>query len=90
MTENTDNDQEARLQAIRDKGARDFYVMKGVLLNSYPRGTPEHNEYERGWVQAQRRSGVVFNDSPSDNWRYVPEPKPYEPPKVNEYARRKG
>lgn len=83
MDENTENDLETRLCETRGEGARDFYTVKGVLLNPHPQGTPEHNEYERGWVQEQRLSGVIFKDPPCSNWWPAPDPKPYEQPKVN-------
>ncbi|MBL5979740.1 hypothetical protein JAO85_20900 [Comamonas sp. NyZ500] len=90
MTENTDNDQETRLRAIRDRGAREFYANRTEFNCPFDFGTAEYNEYERGWTQALKRAPSNSLGWVSSNWEPSPEPKPYELPKVNEYARRKG
>lgn len=39
-----------------DEGTHDFLHGTGQLTNPYPVGTPQYNDYERGWVQALKRS----------------------------------
>lgn len=47
------------------EGARDFQYGLAQLRNPYPPGTPAHNEYERGWTQALKRSSA--SGSPSSH-----------------------
>lgn len=87
-----------------DQGAHDFLHGTGQFLNPYPSGTPEHNEYERGWVQALKRSPA--NASPSHSFArepgtpqfgatFPPYEKPLDPDEeknraVREYAKATG
>ncbi|MFN3734770.1 hypothetical protein [Comamonas testosteroni] len=90
MDENKENDQETRLREIHAQGERDFYANKSEFHCPFVFGTPEYNEYERAWVQALKRTPTEALNRVSSNWWPTPDPKPYEPPQVNEYARRKG
>lgn len=83
-------DMEARLRAIRDQAALDFVALKTALHNPYPSGSPEFNEYERSWTQALKRSDMDYASWVTSGWKPEVKPNPYVPPKVNEYAKRKG
>lgn len=40
------------------KGMESFHENKGQLINPYEAGTNQHNDFERGWIQALKRSSV--------------------------------
>jgi predicted phosphoribosyltransferase len=37
------------------EGFDSYMKNHGALINPYPIGTPEHNDFERGWIQCQKR-----------------------------------
>ena len=39
---------------IEREGYRSYFISEGVLENPYELGAPEYNQFERGWVQAQK------------------------------------
>ena len=41
-------------------GARKYFEDRGVYRNPYPMGSPEFNEFERGWMQSLKKHGVSF------------------------------
>lgn len=50
------------LRAICELGSRDYFEKRGKYQNPYPQGTPEFNQFERGWVQSLKRNeGKLVN-----------------------------
>lgn len=45
------------LSEINKLGARKYFKDHGVYRNPYVVGTPEYNEFERGWMQSLKRNG---------------------------------
>lgn len=43
------------LNEIKKLGSRKYFEDRGVYRNPYQIGTPEHDEFERGWMQSLRR-----------------------------------
>jgi hypothetical protein len=39
---------------ITKLGARKYFEDRGVYRNPYEIGSPEFNDFERGWMQAQK------------------------------------
>lgn len=76
--------------AITAKGASDYYAMKGQYKPPYPSGTPEHDAYERGWMQSLKRDGgrLVDTSSPLGHHSKVAIPGK-NTPNLYELARRK-
>ena len=76
-------------QKIRQAGERSYFENKGRFVCPYRHGTPEFNEFERGWVQAQKRDPSPPAVAPPAAWDYTqartPAPEPY-----NAYADEKG
>ena len=90
MTENADIDQELKLRAVHAQAVKDFYANRTDLRNPYARGTAEYNEYERAWTQALKKSNFQYESTATCTWYPEKEVKPYSPPAINEYERRKG
>lgn len=90
MTENADIDHEFRLRAVHTQAVKDFYADRGNYRNPYAQGGTEYNEYERAWTQALKKSDVHYDNRPTSTWYPEKEEKPFSPPAVNEYERRKG
>lgn len=40
---------------IAQLGAKKYFKDRGVYRNPYPHGSPEFNEFERGWMQSLKR-----------------------------------
>lgn len=75
------------LSAITAKGASDYYSMKGEYLSPYQRGTPEHDAYERGWMQSLKRDGArLVNPLPPSSKPLATKPAG---PNLYELARKK-
>lgn len=51
------------LREICELGSRKYFVDKGIYHNPYPSGTPEFNEFERGWMQSLKRNEGKLVDS---------------------------
>jgi hypothetical protein len=43
------------LDDIKKLGARKYFEDGGIYKNPHPMGTPEFNEFERGWMQSLKR-----------------------------------
>lgn len=67
-------------------GASDHFAMRGKYKNPYARGTQEYNDYERGWMQALKRSST----SPSDNSGSSASRQVAAKLEINAYALAKG
>lgn len=74
------------LDEVRRSGSSDYYACNGAYENPYPIGTPEHNEYERGWMQSLKRNGAKL---PGQSTEDAPTPN-NEATSVNLYALAKG
>lgn len=46
------------LGEINKLGARKYFEDRGVYRNPYPIGSPESNEFERGWMQSLKKDGA--------------------------------
>jgi len=58
---------------IIDEGYSSFFINEGVLKNPYPKSSQNYNDFERGWIQAQKK-----------NWNLYPENK--KPPLSDRYG----
>ncbi|GAA5172285.1 hypothetical protein [Viridibacterium curvum] len=45
------------LSEINKLGARKYFEDRGVYRNPYAAGSPEGNEFERGWMQSLKKNG---------------------------------
>lgn len=39
---------------LKVEGFKSFHIGKGRYINMYPLGSDEYNEFEKGWLKAQR------------------------------------
>lgn len=46
------------LGEITKLGARKYFEDRGIYRNPYPMGSPEFNEFERGWMQSLKKDGA--------------------------------
>jgi hypothetical protein len=46
------------------EGEKHYFSNKGKLQNPYPVGSDEYNRFERGWVQALKKSEAGLLNSP--------------------------
>jgi hypothetical protein len=44
------------------QGRKSYWANKGKMDNPYEFGTPEYNDFERGWVQACKRDASHTSD----------------------------
>jgi hypothetical protein len=52
------------LNDINKLGAKTYFEDRGVYRNPYPAGTPEFNEFERGWMQSLKKDeGRLVSES---------------------------
>ncbi len=81
------------------EGERHFYSNNGKLRNPYPIGCDEYNRFERGWVQALKKSeaGLLPKPSPAAAFEYPiqppsnsPSPNPTLEDQAARYKARKG
>lgn len=82
---------------IVDAGERHYFANKGEYLNPYPIGSDEFNRFERGWVQALKKSEVgLLSRPPSETEFPIRSPsntakQPNAPKEMAErYRSRKG
>jgi hypothetical protein len=55
----TENDEHRYI----DEGFRSYSLNKGDYINPHPRDTDRYNLFERGWIQAQKRTpGAVVRE----------------------------
>ncbi len=47
---------------IVDQGRKSYWANKGKMDNRYDFGTPEYNDFERGWVQECKRDNSHKSD----------------------------
>lgn len=47
---------------IVDQGRKSYWANSGKMNNPYDFGTPEFNDFERGWVQACKRDSSHKSD----------------------------
>lgn len=57
------------LNDICKLGAKKYFEEHGRYMNPYPNGTPEFNEFERGWMQSLKRNEGKLMTSPE---KYMP------------------
>jgi hypothetical protein len=43
---------------INKLGAKKYFEDRGIYRNPYPRGSPEFDEFERGWMQSLKKDGA--------------------------------
>lgn len=81
----------ADLERVREEGERSYFANNGAFVCPYVRGTPEFNEFERGWVQMLKRDPAAAS-APSSRppWDYTQAAPPPPPEKYNAYADLKG
>ena len=84
------------LDKIYREGAS-HYSQEGEYRNPYPNGSPEFNEFERGWTQALKRTNASCVRATLPMASYYPEerisrPSAYDDPKLSSelYKNRKG
>jgi hypothetical protein len=79
--------------AVRQRGAREYFSHRGEYRNPYTVGSADYNSYERGWMQSLKRNegnlvnlvNLVNPASPPSVSRPTPPPSEY-----NAYAELKG
>lgn len=73
----------------RQRGAREYFLLRGEYRNPYQPGCADFNDYERGWTQSLKRNGgqLVKMDAPPP-----PTAAPTSAPSstYNRYAELKG
>lgn len=55
------------------QGRKSYWANRGKMDNPYDFGTPEYNDFERGWVQACKRDSSNMSDG-IPYTRMVPDP----------------
>lgn len=55
------------MDEVFKQGFNSYSLNKGKLINPYPNGTQAFNDYERGWIQAQKRSINFFKNTWNDS-----------------------
>jgi hypothetical protein len=48
------------LDEIKNLGARKYFDDQGIYRNPYAAGSPEFNEFERGWMQSLKKDEGRF------------------------------
>lgn len=46
------------LSEVKKQGSQKYFEDRGAYRNPYSVGSPEFNEFERGWMQSLRRDGA--------------------------------
>lgn len=49
-------------ETVVAQGRKSYWANKGKMDNPYAFGTPEYNDFERGWVQACKRDSSHTSD----------------------------
>jgi hypothetical protein len=72
------------------EGERHYFSNKGKLQNPYPGGSDEFNRFERGWVQALKKSEAGLLHSPviSSDTKFPIRNTPPQPRINNEVEKR--
>jgi hypothetical protein len=76
--------------AVRQRGAREYFSHRGEYRNPYTFGSADYNSYERGWMQSLKRNEgkVVDLGNPASP---PPVSRPTSPTsEYNAYAELKG
>lgn len=76
--------------AVRQRGAREYFLHRGEYRNPFSVGSADYNSYERGWMQSLKRNEGKLVDLHSP-----PSPPPLSRPVApssdyNAYAELKG
>lgn len=77
------------------RGRKAYFDNPDRLVNPYPGGTREYNDFERGWVQALKGSGggAISRAKVLGSSRPLPPPSPADNERdrsAREYARASG
>ncbi len=50
---------------VIEEGFQSFRLNDGALRNPYPKDSQDYNDFERGWIQAQKRSADTGSSNTS-------------------------
>ncbi len=74
-----------------EEGRQHYFGDGDKYSNPYPAGSYEHNEFERGWVQAQKRGNVDIGEQLFLRLGRKKKPRRHKSATTKEqYLRRKG
>lgn len=59
------------LSEICNLGSKKYFEDQGKYNNPYPNGTPEFNEFERGWMQSLKRDEGMLVGASNKLVRYA-------------------